>query len=132
MGDTLRIASAALTQVLEEAAASAAEVCGLLLGDPAEARACRNVHPEPERQFEIEPAALLRAHREARAGGAAVAGCYHSHPSGHATPSQTDAASAAPDGTVWVIVAGSEARAWRAVEGGAVHGRFDPVEIAVV
>ena len=132
MGDTLQISSAALARMLEEAAASADEVCGLLLGDPAEARACRNVHAKPGRHFEIDPAALLRAHREARAGGAAVVGCYHSHPLGDATPSRTDAASAVPDGTVWVIVASGEARAWRAVERGAVHGRFDPVEIAVV
>ena len=132
MGDTLRISSAALARMLEEAAASADEVCGLLLGDPAEARACGNVHPESARHFEIDPAALLRAHRDARAGGPVVAGCYHSHPSGVATPSRTDAASAAPDGTVWVIVASGEVRAWRAVERGAVHDRFDAVEIAPV
>ena len=130
MGDTLRISSAALARVVAAAATSADEICGLLLGDPAEARACRNVHAQPARHFEIDPAALLRAHREARAGGPAVIGCYHSHPSGDPTPSRADAESAAPDGMVWLIVAGGEARAWVAVEGGARHGRFDPVAIA--
>ena len=121
-----------MRRIVAEAGASADEVCGLLLGDPAEARACANVHPEPARHFEIDPAALLRAHREARVGGAAVIGHYHSHPSGDPTPSVTDAAGAAPDGAIWLIVGGGEARAWRSVECGTVHDRFDPVEIAPV
>jgi desampylase len=133
MGDTLRISSAALDRIVAEAAASADEICGLLLGDPAETRACRNVHPEPARHFEIDPAALLRAHRDARAGGAAVIGHYHSHPSGDPTPSRTDAANASPDGSIWLIVGvGGEARAWIARAGGSVHGTFDPVDIAPV
>jgi proteasome lid subunit RPN8/RPN11 len=130
MGDTLRISSAALCRIVAEAAVSADEICGLLLGDPAAALACRNVHPTPARHFEIDPAALLRAYREARAGGPAVIGHYHSHPSGDPTPSPTDAAGAPPDGAIWLIVGGGEARAWVAREGGALHGRFDPVGIA--
>ena len=121
-----------MRQIVAEAWASPDEICGLLLGDPIEARSCANVHPEPARHFEIDPAALLRAHREARAGGAAVIGHYHSHPSGDPTPSRADAASAAPDGSVWLIVAGGTVRAWRAVDGGTVHGRFDPAVIAPV
>ena len=39
-------------------------------------------------------------------------GHYHSHPSGVAAPSPTDAACAAPDGTLWLIVAGDDMRAW--------------------
>ncbi len=132
MGDTLRISSAALRRIVAEAAASADEICGLLLGDPAQALACANVHPEPSRHFEIDPAALLRVHRDARAGGAAVIGHYHSHPSGDPRPSLTDAAGASLDGAIWLIVGGGEARAWVAREGGAVHGRFDPVRIAPV
>lgn len=130
MDDTLRISSAALARVRAAAAASRDEICGLLLGDPADARACRNVHAQPARHFEIDPAELLRAHRAARGGGPRVIGCYHSHPSGNAAPSATDAANANPDGTIWLIVAGGAVRAWRAVAGGAVHDRFDPVEIA--
>jgi desampylase len=132
MGDTLRISSAALDRIVADAAGSADEICGLLLGDPAQARACRNLHPEPARHFEIDPAALLRAHREARAGGAAVIGHYHSHPSGDPTPSRADAAGAPPDRSIWLIVGGGEARAWVAVDDGSVHGRFDPVRIAPV
>ena len=130
MGDTLRISSAALARIVAEANATADEICGLLLGDPAEAWPCRNVHTEPARHFEIDPAALLRAYRQARAGGARIVGCYHSHPSGDATPSLSDARNAAVDGSIWLIAAGGEARAWVAREGGALHGRFDPVAIA--
>lgn len=131
MGDTLTIASAALARIVAAAAASDDEICGLLLGHPVEARACRNVHPEPARHFEIDPTVLLRAYREARAGGRAVIGCYHSHPSGGIVPSATDAAHAAPDGTIWLIVAGGDAGAWRAVADGPVHGRFEPVRLVI-
>ena len=128
MGDTLRISSEALRRIVA-AAAVGDEICGLLLGDPAEARACHNVHPQPARHFEIDPRELLRAHREARASGPAVVGCYHSHPSGDPTPSRADADSAPPDGLVWLIVAGQDARAWRAVADGPVYGRFEPIRL---
>lgn len=120
-----------LAAITTAAAASADEVCGLLLAGAhgVEARACRNVHPEPSRYFEIDPAALIAAHRAARSGGPAVIGHYHSHPSGSPRPSARDAAQAQPDGAIWLIVAGGEVRAWRAAADGAVHGRFDPVAI---
>jgi len=127
-------ASEALAAARAHAAAAAPlEACGLLLGGGGrvtEARACRNVAAEPAVRFEIEPAALLAAHRAARAGGAAVMGCYHSHPSGAARPSPRDAADAAPDGGLWLILGGGDATLWRAGETGAVHGRFDPVPLA--
>ena len=65
----------------------------------------------------------VAAHRAARDAGPAVIGHYHSHPSGVAVPSATDAACAAPDGTLWLIVAGDVARLWIAGpgEGGAVR-----------
>ncbi len=106
-------------------------MCGLLLdaGEGAEPRPCANVHPAPATHFELDPAALIAAHRAARDGGPKVIGHYHSHPSGDAMPSIADAAHAAADGAVWLIVAGGEARAWRAARDGAVHGRFDPLRI---
>ncbi len=108
------------------------EICGLLLGNPTrivEARATANVAVNPAVRFEIDPAALLAAHRQARAGGPAVIGCYHSHPTGRAEPSPRDAADAAPDGAVWLIAAGSVVTAWRAVPDGALYGRFDPMAL---
>lgn len=127
----LDISSAAIARILAAAVASPdREICGLLLGAGdaiEEARACPNVAADPARRFELDPAALLAAHRAARGGGPAIVGHYHSHPSGLAEPSRCDADSAAADGAIWLIVAGGEVRAWRAVESGAVQGRFDPV-----
>ena len=127
---TPTISSELLRQVRAEADASpTTEICGLLLGHGGmveEARACRNVAADARRRFEIDPAALLAAHRAARAGGPSILGCYHSHPSGRAEPSACDAAAAA-NGWLWLIVARGETRAWRAVENGAWHGRFDEV-----
>lgn len=86
-----------------------------------------NVAEEPERRFEIDPAALFAALRAERAGGPRIAGYWHSHPSGDPAPSMTDARMAEPDGRLWLIVAGEAARLWRAGEAGEVHGRFTSV-----
>jgi desampylase len=108
------------------------EVCGMLFGTPdcvEGVQSALNVADNPAERFEIDPAALIAAHRKARAGGAALAGCYHSHPNGLREPSACDAEMALEAGWVWLIVAGGEVTAWRAVEGGALHGRFDPLPI---
>ncbi|WBY08305.1 M67 family metallopeptidase [Sphingomonas sp. 7/4-4] len=84
------------------------EACGLLFGAPdriTDWQAVENVAEEPERRFEIEPGALFAALRAERAGGPKIVGYWHSHPSGDATPSVTDAAMAQPDGKLWLIVA---------------------------
>lgn len=111
------------------------EVCGLLLGreeaitgfEPA-----RNVAADPGQYFEIDPVTLLRAHRAQRSGGPAIIGCYHSHPTGSPEPSPRDAADAAPNGWLWLIVGSDEARLWHALPDGERHGRFDPVPFACV
>ena len=130
------IASDLVRQILNAAAGSPeAEVCGLLFGtdDAIEAtQPCRNVADDPSRWFEIDPAALLAAHRAARGGGAEIVGWYHSHPSGQPVPSSRDAASAAPDGMLWLIAGGGDLRAWRAVANGPVEGRFEAVELEVL
>lgn len=130
------IASDLAGQILNAAAACPdEEVCGLLFGTAAAINAvqpCRNVAADPSRWFEIDPAALLAAYRAARNGGPAIVGWYHSHPSGVAVPSPRDAASAAPDGMLWLIAAGGDLRAWRAVANGAVEGRFEAVAVEVV
>ena len=118
--------------IVAAAAAARDEVCGLLLGRNGiveHVRACANVAADPARRFELDPRALLDAHRAARDGGPPIIGHYHSHPTGIAEPSATDAAEALPDGTVWVIVAAGVLTAWRAVERGALHGRFDMIPI---
>ena len=114
----------------EAARAMPEESCGLLLGseDWIEAAiSTRNVHPTPRTHFEIDPAALIAAHKAARAGGAQVVGYWHSHPIGSTVPSSTDQASAGRDGKVWAIVAGDEVAFWRDLPDG-----FEPLPSRVV
>jgi proteasome lid subunit RPN8/RPN11 len=108
------------------------EACGLLFGTEASIEAVTpavNVADQPERRFEIDPAALFAALRAERGGGRRLIGYYHSHPSGDTTPSRADAGAAAPDGRLWLIVAGNRASLWRAETKGAVNGRFTAVEL---
>ena len=119
-------------QIVALAAASRDEICGLLLGTEGRIDAvlpAANVAADPRRHFELDPALLILAHRAARSGGPAVIGHYHSHPSGKAVPSATDADCAAPDGSLWLIVAGGEARLWLAGPDGAVYGRFTQIAL---
>ncbi len=134
MDMTLRISRSLVQQIVSETMRSQVEICGLLLGRGSMVEAiepCANVHPTPATHFELDPASLFRALRRARDGGPQVIGHYHSHPSGLASPSATDAAFAPPDGAFWLIAARQDLTAWRAVHDGAVHGRFDPVTLAI-
>ena len=113
----IEVASGAIATLRKEATkAHPLECCGLLLGQGgaiSEARPCANVHPDPARHFEIDPAALIAAHRTAREGGPQVLGYFHSHPTGPAEPSVQDRACASGDGRIWAIVAGAEIGWWR-------------------
>jgi len=124
----LTISRALLDEIRRAAVASPeAEICGLLLGQGSRVQAirpCANAASDPRDSFEIDPAALIAAHRAARAGGPAVVGHYHSHPGGHAAPSARDEAAAQP-GSYWIIVAGEEVGCWLAAAG----GRFMPIDI---
>ncbi len=83
------------------------ECCGLLLGNGdtiTQIVPAANVHSDPLAHFEIDPAALISAHKSARAGGPSVLGYYHSHPSSPAKPSATDQAMASGDGRIWAII----------------------------
>ncbi|MGB3723493.1 MAG: M67 family metallopeptidase [Pacificimonas sp.] len=107
------------------------EACGLLLGSGraiTEARPARNLAVASEAEFEIDPAALFRAHREQRAGGPDILGYYHSHPNGIAAPSATDAVRAAPDGKLWIIATEDGISAFVAGDAG-LHGCFQPIEL---
>jgi proteasome lid subunit RPN8/RPN11 len=92
------------------------EACGLLLGESHHiqtAQPVTNIHPVPLTHFEIDPAALLAAHRNARTGGPALLGYFHSHPTGHPRPSATDCEHSSGDGRVWAIEANGEITLWR-------------------
>jgi proteasome lid subunit RPN8/RPN11 len=62
---------------------------------------------------------LIAAHKAARAGGPALVGYYHSHPSGPAEPSVRDTEGAMGDGALWLILAGGGARLWLSRTAGA-------------
>ncbi|MFN2098682.1 Mov34/MPN/PAD-1 family protein [Altererythrobacter sp. MF3-039] len=113
-----------LQQLLAEAkSAHPRECCGILLGECTRITAitpAANVHPNPETQFEIDPQALVDAHRDARSGGPQVAGYYHSHPNGLAEPSSTDREQATRDGSIWAIIAGDTITFWHDGEEGFV------------
>ncbi|WP_188513847.1 M67 family metallopeptidase [Blastomonas aquatica] len=127
------LSSALHAQLLAAArAAHPHECCGLLFGDDAAVHRIAptpNVSQDPSRAFEIEPGALIAAERAMRQGGDRLIGHYHSHPNGRAEPSPRDAADAAADDRLWLIIAGDIITAWRAVAQGVLLDRFDPVAL---
>lgn len=75
-----------------------AECCGVLVGKlvAGERRVlrivpCQNMRlGDAHKRYEIDPAELVRAQREARESGMEIVGFYHSHPDHPAQPSPTD------------------------------------------
>jgi len=124
------LTSAAHTAILAAAeAAHPHEACGLLLGTAAHietALPAANVHPEPQHHFEIDPAALIAAHKAARSGGPQLIGYFHSHPNGLARPSATDAAQASGDSRIWAIAAAGVVTLWLDSPSG-----FEPLSYAI-
>jgi predicted GIY-YIG superfamily endonuclease/proteasome lid subunit RPN8/RPN11 len=128
----VRITSTAIGAIKDHAArAMPEECCGLLFGRDGlidEARPAVNVAADRRRRFEIDPQALVDAHRAARGGGAQVFGYYHSHPTGPVEPSATDRAQAAGDGSVWAIVGEGGVTFWRDEEAGFVRLSYTAVD----
>lgn len=133
---TLVIGRGALAGIARAAeAAYPEECCGLLLGRREGGRfvvarvvATANVaEGDRRRRFEVDPRALVAAHRGSRDSGETVIGHYHSHPEGAALPSDEDRARAFDAGQLWLIVPVSAAgagapRAWL------LHGDSDVAE----
>lgn len=135
MGMAVRVSRLLLQRLREQVRASRAEICGLLTGADdhiADHVAAVNVAHDPSSRFEIDPAVLFATLKAERRGGPAIVGCYHSHPSGDPCPSRIDAADAAADGRLWLILTHEAAGLWRAVDDGARFGRFDAVAWSVV
>lgn len=131
-----RIFSTAIEQIAAHVARDhPREACGLLVGADGgvdRAVASPNVASDPYDAFEIDPRLLLRCHREARAGGAAIIGWYHSHPNGGGLPSAADAARAVEPGKLWLIATKAELRAFISVPGGPIEGRFDAADLIIL
>ncbi len=131
----IRISREVLNRILDLAAASPeTEACGLLLGHGdqiTEARETANVAADPRRRFEIDPAALIAAHKAARSDGPKVLGHYHSHPGSDVRPSVCDAETALADGALWLICGPSGSYSlWKAGDEG-LHDRFAVCAIMV-
>ena len=107
----------------EAARAAPRECCGLLEGrrtkDVFTIKAlhpARNLSGDADR-FEIDPRDHIAAVRKARANGAMIVGCYHSHPRGAAQPSAHDLAGAAEEDFLWLIAADERLGAFVYLEG---------------
>lgn len=122
-------------QLLEWARSAAQqECCGLILGNGGRVEKlllAQNVAPQPKTHFEIDPATLIAAEKAARRGELPILGYFHSHPNGRAEPSATDAVMAAADNRIWLVATAQTITAWRASAEGVLHGRFNPVTLAV-
>jgi len=118
----IRVTSDVIKAIRDAAAcAHPEECCGMLLGVAGRitaVQAARNVHKAPLTHFEIDPQALIDAHRAQRQGGQRVMGYYHSHPQGEPIPSTEDRAKAAGDGMIWAIAAGGIVRFWKSTSEG--------------
>jgi len=111
------------------------ECCGLLLGRKngaferiEVAQAAVNVAQNRRIHFEIDPVALLVAHKAEREGGARVIGYYHSHPTGISVPSATDQEHSTGDSRIWAIISESEVAFWRDNANGFAAQPFRVVE----
>jgi len=107
--------AAVIDRVRDLAQGSAVEVCGALLADArgiCDVVPLTNQSPRPATAFFIPAAEILRIERDAGQHGQWLAGFYHSHPHGTATPSAHDLDLALPGYTYW-IAAHDEVRAWR-------------------
>jgi proteasome lid subunit RPN8/RPN11 len=123
---SLRLAAADLAAIQAHAAASyPEECCGFLFGETRDgttevasvAAAANERADSRHNRYVIPPAAVLAAHKQARARGLAVVGYYHSHPDHPAEPSAFDREHAWP-GLSYLIVSvrggtPEEARSWR-------------------
>jgi len=133
LGMTIKVTSGVLQTLREEAQkAMPEECCGLLLGQGERiefAQPAANIAKDPLTRFEIDPVALLSAHKAARAGGPQIVGYYHSHPAGHPVPSATDCEHASGDARIWAIVANDEVAFWRDGKGGFEAAQWEEVSV---
>lgn len=110
------------------------ECCGLLYGDNGKVEKVEwaiNVAQDTGKNFEIDPATIIAAEKQARAYGANVLGYFHSHPNGLAAPSETDKAMAAVNGRIWAIIANGAVSAWSPVADNRGQVSFARVAIVV-
>lgn len=114
-----------------------AECCGLMEGvvdgqtvEVLVLHPARNIASASDR-FEIHPEDHFAALRIARDNGRAIVGCYHSHPGGHAHPSEIDRQGGGEENFVWLIAAPIRQAGPVAVEAFIYSGMsFQPMNLA--
>jgi proteasome lid subunit RPN8/RPN11 len=112
-------------QILEEARiVHPRECCGLIEGvrDGGQFRItalhpARNLSADAGRFFQIDPHDQFAAQRAARTNGAAIIGCYHSHPGGRPAPSTADLSGAAEQNFLWLIAGGEKLESFVYLDG---------------
>ena len=111
------------------------ECCGALLADASgliSARPLENTATDRRNGFQVSARESLRLEADAEAEGLFIAGFYHSHPDGPATPSASDAESAWPGRwTVIVPVMAGVAGAPRAFRFDDTTRRFHEEAVAI-
>ena len=108
---------------------SGVEICGALLADDhgiCDAVPLINHSSTPAAAFFIPATDIRRIERDAERQGRRLAGFYHSHPHGMASPSASDLDLALPGYTYWIATR-EEVRAWRLRED---RSAFDEVTIS--
>ncbi len=111
------------------------EICGILWGQGNridEIETAPNVANMPDRFFEIDPAALIAAHRRARDQDVKVIGYYHSHPNGRAELSEYDKNQAENDDKYWVIIANGAVTAWSSDTLQNTHHGFNKISVNIL
>jgi proteasome lid subunit RPN8/RPN11 len=114
MSGIVRIAPALRAAILDAASrAYPNECCGLLTGTLHEGGwyveavfETANISDTPRRNFLVDPQAQFDLMRALRGTPHRLIGCYHSHPDGSETPSESDRAQAYESNFLYLIAAG--------------------------
>lgn len=110
------------------------EICGLLGGRGTRCTAAypvRNVSPEPEIAFYMDPQGQIDAMRAMQASGEEMIGIYHSHPRTEAQPSARDIAGAAYPGVAFVIISMQDPAAIDIAAFDFADGAFTPIPLEI-
>ncbi|MBK4471407.1 C40 family peptidase [Enterobacter hormaechei] len=99
-----------MQELLDYAASSQDEVCGLIL-DGRQLFRCRNVHPEPGKHFRISDDEWLAAEEAGE-----VTAVFHSHPMNSPVLSGADRKCQVASGLPWVLACNGKIRTFRPVD----------------
>ena len=111
------------------------EICGLLAGRNTRCTAAypvRNVSPDAEIAFYMDPQGQIDAMGAIQASGEEMLGIYHSHPRTEARPSARDLAGAAYPGVAYVIISVRDPAQAEIAAFNFADGAFAPLPLEIV